>query len=61
MDGKNGDVKFNMCAVHDAFSASLLEDDDVEIDSYLLAYKELYQWVQPLLKLRKLSIPWPYT
>jgi hypothetical protein len=43
MDGKNGDVKFNMCAVHDAFSASLLEDDDVEIDSYLLAYKELYQ------------------
>lgn len=43
MDEKNSDVKFNMCAVHDAFSACLLADDDVEIDSYLLAYKELYK------------------
>jgi hypothetical protein len=43
MDGKTGDVKFNMCVVHDAFLASLLEDDDVEIDSYLIAYKELYK------------------
>ncbi|PNF32371.1 Ceramide-1-phosphate transfer protein [Cryptotermes secundus] len=46
MDGKNSDVKFNMCAVHDAFSACLLEDDDVEMDSYLLAYKELYIFFQ---------------
>jgi hypothetical protein len=43
MDVKNSDVKFNMCAVHDAFSTCLLEDDDVEMDSYLLAYKELYK------------------
>jgi hypothetical protein len=43
MDGKNSDVKFSMCAVHDAFSASLLEDEDVEMDRYLLAYKELYK------------------
>jgi hypothetical protein len=44
MDGKNSDViKFNVCAVHDAFSACLLEDDDVAMDSYLLAYKELYK------------------
>jgi hypothetical protein len=43
MEEKNSDIKFNMCAVHNAFSASLLEDDDVEMDSYLLAYKELYK------------------
>jgi hypothetical protein len=42
-DGKTSDVKFNVRIVHDAFSASLLEDDDVEMDNYLLAYKELYK------------------
>jgi hypothetical protein len=42
-NGKTSDVKFNIRVVHDAFSASLLEDDDVEMDNYLLAYKELYK------------------
>jgi hypothetical protein len=37
--------------VHDAFSASLLEDDDVGMDDYLLAYKELYKWVYILWKI----------
>lgn len=50
VDEKTSDVKFNIRVVHDAFSASLLEDDDVEMDSYLLAYKELYKWVQILQK-----------
>jgi hypothetical protein len=27
--------------------------------SYLLAYKELYKWVQTLLKLWTFAIPWP--
>jgi len=40
---KTGDMKFNIRAVHDAFSASLLEDDDVGMDNYLIAYKELYK------------------
>lgn len=40
---KTTDAKFNIRVVHDTFSASLLDDDDVEMDNYLLAYKELYK------------------
>jgi hypothetical protein len=43
VDGKTDNVKFNIGVVHDAFSASLLEEDDVGMDNYLLAYKELYK------------------
>jgi hypothetical protein len=43
VDDKTSDAKFNIRVVHDAFSASLLEDDDVGMDDYLLAYKELYK------------------
>ena len=46
VDEKTSDLKFNLRVVHDAFSASLLEDDDVGMDNYLIAYKELYKWVQ---------------
>jgi hypothetical protein len=41
--GKTSDIKFNVRVVHDAFSASLVDDDDVEMDNYILAYKELYK------------------
>ena len=46
VDEKTSDIKFNIRTVHDAFSASLLEDDDVGMDNYLIAYKELYKWVE---------------
>ena len=40
---KIADIKFNFRVVHDSFSTSLLEDDDVGMDGYLLGYKELYK------------------
>jgi hypothetical protein len=43
VDEKTSDIKFNIRVVHDAFSACLLENDDVAMDDYLLAYKELYK------------------
>jgi len=46
VDDKTSDIKFNIRTVHDAFSASLLEDDDVGMDNYLIAYKELYNFFQ---------------
>lgn len=36
----NDDI-FNLQIVHDNFSASLVDDDDVELAAYLEAYKEL--------------------
>ncbi|KAJ4439379.1 hypothetical protein ANN_07501 [Periplaneta americana] len=46
VDAKCSDMKFNVRTVHDGFSASLVEDDDVELDNYLLAYKEIYNFFQ---------------
>ncbi|XP_046387577.1 ceramide-1-phosphate transfer protein [Ischnura elegans] len=37
-------VKFDLRAVHDGFSSSLLQDDDVDINFYLAAYNELYKF-----------------
>ncbi|PSN32459.1 Ceramide-1-phosphate transfer protein [Blattella germanica] len=50
VDEKIGEVKFNFRVMHDAFAASLLEDDDVEMDNYLLAYKELYNFFMSMGK-----------
>ncbi|GFG37867.1 hypothetical protein Cfor_08756 [Coptotermes formosanus] len=50
VDEKTSDIKFNIRVVHDAFSACLLENDDVAMDDYLLAYKELYNFFQLLGK-----------
>ncbi|XP_071452996.1 ceramide-1-phosphate transfer protein-like isoform X2 [Hetaerina americana] len=37
-------VKFDLKSVHDGFSSSLLENDDVDMNFYLTAYKELYKF-----------------
>lgn len=37
-------VKFDLKVVHDKFSASLIENDDVCMNAYLCAYKELYKF-----------------
>ncbi|KAJ9591157.1 hypothetical protein L9F63_002312 [Diploptera punctata] len=41
---KIGDIKFNFRVVHDALNTSLLEDNDVGMDDYILGYKELYNF-----------------
>jgi hypothetical protein len=43
VEEKTSDIKFNIRVVHDSFSASLVEDDDVGMDNYLVGYKELYK------------------
>ncbi|KAG8237719.1 hypothetical protein J437_LFUL017838 [Ladona fulva] len=37
-------VKFDLRVVHDKFSASLMQDDDVSMNEYIYAFKELYKF-----------------
>ncbi|XP_049782044.1 ceramide-1-phosphate transfer protein [Schistocerca cancellata] len=40
----DADSKFNLVIVRDALKNSLIEDDDVQLDSYIVAYKELLKF-----------------
>jgi hypothetical protein len=37
------DTAFNFRTLHDGFASCLEAEDDVDLDSYLRAYKELYK------------------
>ncbi|XP_063220407.1 ceramide-1-phosphate transfer protein [Bacillus rossius redtenbacheri] len=39
-------TNFNLTHVHEAFLNALVENDDVAMDSYLIAYKELFKFFQ---------------
>jgi hypothetical protein len=37
--------KFSFKTLHDGFDACMVEDDDIDVDGYIKAYKELYKYV----------------
>lgn len=38
--------KFSFKTLHDGFEACFEEDDDIDVDGYIRAYKELYKYVK---------------
>ena len=42
-ESPNAVVPFDFRIVHDGFASALVEDEDVDLQQYLLAYKELYK------------------
>lgn len=45
-ESSEAELPFDFRRVHDGFSSALLEDKDVDLQQYLLAYKELYKFFQ---------------
>ncbi|XP_059489894.1 ceramide-1-phosphate transfer protein [Neocloeon triangulifer] len=45
MASETADVKFSIKALHDGFESCLEEEDDIHIDKYIIAYKELYKFL----------------
>lgn len=41
-------LPFDFRLVHDGFASALVEDEDVDLQHYLTAYKELYKYVGTL-------------
>jgi len=39
----SAEEKFSFKTLHDGFEACLEDDDDIDIDGYIRAYKELYK------------------
>ncbi|KAE8747046.1 hypothetical protein FOCC_FOCC006301 [Frankliniella occidentalis] len=42
----SAEIPFDFRLVHDGFASALVEDEDVDMEQYLLAYKELYKFFQ---------------